>query len=197
MSLIHSGAWPAVRATGTCHVSPVLACLHHIAQHMKLRARRALLRLVLVTLMMLMYMRPGRPHVQMYTSGARTRRQPLKRAAWCGAGGVVKGGSAWPSGPTRPHASGALMLLLTLSARQWCAVASVAVWSLYPVHAMPCARQWCAAASAAVWRACGMVARVHHALGPLGQKLRQMSVGGSVVDEDVCSRGVGAHTHDY
>jgi hypothetical protein len=64
------------------------------------------------------------------------------------------------------------------------------------VHVMPCARQWCAAASAAVWRACGMVARVHHALGPLGQKLRQMSVGRSVPDEDVCSRGVGAHTHE-
>jgi hypothetical protein len=82
-----------------------------------------------------------------------------------------------------------------LCARQWCAVASVAVWSLYPVHVMPCARQWCAAASVAVWRACGMVARVHQALGPLGQKLRQMSVGGSVPNEDVCSRGVGAHTH--
>jgi hypothetical protein len=62
---------------------------------------------------------------------------------------------------------------------------------------MPCARQWCAAASAAVWCACGMVARVHDALGPLGQKLGQMSVGGSVSDEDVCSREVGAHTHDY
>jgi hypothetical protein len=52
------------------------------------------------------------------------------------------------------------------------------------VHAMPCARQWCGAASVAVWRACGMVARVHHALGPLGQQLRQMSVGRSVPDED-------------
>jgi hypothetical protein len=82
-------------------------------------------------------------------------------------------------------------------ARKWCAVASAAVWSLYPVHVMPCARQWCAASSVAVWRACGMVARVHHALGPLEQKLRQMSVGGSVPDEDVCSRGVGAHTHGY
>jgi hypothetical protein len=128
--------------------------------------------------------------------GARTRRQPLKRAAWCGAGGVVEGGSAWPSGPTRPHASRALVdLVIRLCARQWCAVASAAVWSLYPVHVMPCARQWCAAASVAVLRACGMVARVHQALGPLGQKLRQMSVGGSVPDEDVCSRGVGAHTH--
>jgi hypothetical protein len=145
-------------------------------------------------------MKPRRSYVPMYTCGARTRRQPLKRAAWCGAGGVVKGGSAWPSGPTRPLASRALRFsqcLPRLCERQWCAVASVAVWSLYPVHVMLCARQWCAAASAAVWRACGMVARVHHALGPLRQKLRHMSVGGSVPDEDVCSRGVGAHTHSY
>jgi hypothetical protein len=99
----------------------------------------------------------------------------------------------WTDPPTRIEGSGGRRYLRAPVVRR--GVSSS--WSLYPVHAMPCARQWCAAASVAVWRACGMVARMHHALGPLGQKLRQMSVGRSVPDEDVCSRGVGAHTHSY